>query len=75
MQCFRGSKLRQSWAQRKIIVDGAVGMAQMAIEHLLKDNSLQLDEEQKVAMINNLLVTIVSDRSAQPVINTGKLRL
>lgn len=46
-------------------------MAQMAIEHLLKDNSLQLDEEQKVAMINNLLVTIVSDRSAQPVINTG----
>lgn len=58
-------------AARKIIVDGAVGMAQMAIEHLLKDNSLQLDEEQKVAMINNLLVTIVSDRSAQPVINTG----
>lgn len=58
-------------AARKIIVDGAVGMAQMAIERLLEDSSLHLDEDQKVAMINNLLVTIVSDRSAQPVINTG----
>jgi len=58
-------------AARKIIVEGAVGMAQMAIERLLEDNSLHLDEEEKVSMINNLLVTIVSDRSAQPIINTG----
>lgn len=58
-------------AARKIIVDGAVGMAQMAIERLLEDSSLHFDEEQKIAMINNLLVTIVSDRSTQPVINTG----
>ncbi len=60
-------------AARQIIVEGAVGMAQMAIEHLLRDGTVELDEERKVAMINNLLVTIVSDRSAQPVINTGTL--
>ncbi len=58
-------------AARKIIVDGAVGMAQMAIDNLLEDSKLHFDEEQKIAMINNLLVTIVSDRAAQPVINTG----
>jgi hypothetical protein len=58
-------------AARQIIVDGAVSMAQMAIERLLEDSSLHFDESQKIAMINNLLVTIVSDRSAQTVINTG----
>lgn len=60
-------------AARKIIVEGAVGMAQMAITQLEKDGVVQLDEERKMAMINNLLVAIVSDRSAQPVINTGTL--
>ena len=58
---------------RKKIVEGAVGMAQMAIEQLLQDNIVELDEERKVAMINNLMVTIVSDRSAQPIINTGSI--
>lgn len=60
-------------AARKIIVQGAVGMAQMAIAQLQEDGLVELDEERKVAMINNLLVAIVSDRSAQPVINTGSL--
>lgn len=60
-------------AARQKIVEGAVGMAQMAIAHLQRDNIVELDEERKVAMINNLLVAIVSDRSAQPVINTGTL--
>ncbi|MEE0777331.1 MAG: SPFH domain-containing protein [Bacillota bacterium] len=60
-------------AARQIIVDGAVGMARMAIERLEQDAAIDLDEERKVAMINNLMVTIVSDRSAQPVINTGSL--
>ncbi|KUG04578.1 membrane protease family protein [hydrocarbon metagenome] len=58
---------------RQIIVQGAVGMAQMAIEQLEADNTIELDDERKIAMINNLLVTIVSDRSAQPVINTGTI--
>ncbi len=60
-------------AARQIIVDGAMGMVQMAIERLEKGNVVSLDEERKAAMINNLLVAIVSDRSAQPVINTGTL--
>lgn len=60
-------------AARQKIVDGAMGMVQMAIERLEKENVVQLDEERKAAMINNLLVAIVSDRSAQPVINTGSL--
>ncbi|MDA8234680.1 MAG: SPFH domain-containing protein [Clostridia bacterium] len=60
-------------AARQIIVEGAVGMAQMAIAKLQQENIVELDEERKVAMINNLLVTIVSDRSSQPVINTGSL--
>ena len=60
-------------AARQKIVEGAVGMAQMAIEQLLRDGTVELDEERKVAMVNNLLVAIVSDRSAQPVINTGSL--
>jgi len=60
-------------AARRIIVEGAVGMAQMAISQLQDDGIVELDEERKVAMINNLLVAIVSDRAAQPVINTGSL--
>jgi regulator of protease activity HflC (stomatin/prohibitin superfamily) len=58
---------------RQKIVEGAVGMAQMAIEQLEQNKVLELDEERKVNMVNNLLVAIVSDRSAQPVINTGSL--
>ncbi|UKS27503.1 SPFH domain-containing protein [Paenibacillus sp. HWE-109] len=57
---------------RQTIVDGAVGMVQMAIARL-EAEGLHLDEERKAAMINNLLVAIVSDRSASPVINTGSL--
>ena len=60
-------------AARRIIVEGAVGMSQMAIGRLQEDGTVELDEERKVAMINNLLVAIVSDRAAQPVINTGSL--
>ncbi|MCW2277158.1 SPFH domain-containing protein [Heliophilum fasciatum] len=60
-------------AARQMIVEGAVGMAQMALEKIQRDGLVELDDERKVAMINNLLVSIVSDRSAQPVINTGSL--
>ncbi len=60
-------------AARQKIVEGAVGMAQMAIARLQQNGIVELDEERKVMMINNLLVAIVSDRAAQPVINTGSL--
>jgi regulator of protease activity HflC (stomatin/prohibitin superfamily) len=58
---------------RSMIVEGAVGMVQMAIAKLQMEGVVELDEERKAAMINNLLVAIVSDRSANPVINTGSL--
>ncbi|MDU4695760.1 MULTISPECIES: SPFH domain-containing protein [Paenibacillus] len=60
-------------AAREKIVDGAVTMVQMAIERLQAGQVVELDDERKAAMINNLLVAVVSDRSAQPVINTSTL--
>jgi len=60
-------------AARKKIVEGAVSMAQMAIEQLDKEGILELDDERKAAMVNNLMVAIVSERATQPVINTGSL--
>lgn len=58
---------------RQIIVEGAVGMVQLAIERIENDGVVKLDEERKAAMINNLLVSIVSERATQPVINTGTM--
>ncbi|WP_413236195.1 SPFH domain-containing protein [Oceanobacillus sp. 1P07AA] len=58
---------------RKQIVDGAVGMAQDAVTRLERDGIVDLDDERRVAMINNLLVSIVSDQGTQPVVNTGSL--
>jgi len=58
---------------RQKIVEGAVGMVQLAIAQLQEQGVVQLDEERKAAMINNLMVAIVSDRSAHPVINAGTI--
>ena len=60
-------------AARTRIVEGAVGMVDMALERLAKSNLVQLDEERKAAMVSNLLVVLCSDREAQPVVNTGTL--
>ncbi|MGE5390864.1 MAG: SPFH domain-containing protein [Deltaproteobacteria bacterium] len=60
-------------AARQKIVEGAVGMAQMAITQMERDGILELDSERKVAMINNLLVAVISERGAQPILNTGSL--
>lgn len=60
-------------AARHKIVEGAVGMVQMAIAQLQNEGIVELDEERKAAMINNLMVAIVSDRAASPVINAGSL--
>jgi regulator of protease activity HflC (stomatin/prohibitin superfamily) len=60
-------------AARQIIVEGAVGMVQMAVDQLAQAGTVELDEERKAAMINNLMVAIISERNVQPVINTGTL--
>lgn len=60
-------------AARQQIVEGAVGMVKMAIDQLEKESGIVLDHERKAAMANNLMVAIVSDRSASPIINAGSL--
>jgi regulator of protease activity HflC (stomatin/prohibitin superfamily) len=60
-------------AARTKIVEGAVGMVQMALDHLSRDKILELDEERKAAMVSNLLVVLCSDRHAQPIVNAGSL--
>jgi regulator of protease activity HflC (stomatin/prohibitin superfamily) len=60
-------------AARKLIVHGAVGMVQLALEELDQNDIVKLDEERKAAMVSNLLVVLCSDESAQPVLNTGSL--
>ncbi|WP_461176487.1 SPFH domain-containing protein [Virgibacillus ainsalahensis] len=60
-------------AARKQIVEGAVGMVQDAIGQLEKDGLVDLDDERRASMTNNLLVSIVSDSGTQPVVNTGSL--
>lgn len=60
-------------AARTKIVDGAVGMVEMALKRLSEENVIQLDEERKAAMVGNLMVVLCSDRSAQPIINSGSL--
>ena len=58
---------------RKMIVDGAVGMVEMALERLNENNVVQLDEERKAAMVSNLLVVLCGNHDAQPIVNSGSL--
>jgi regulator of protease activity HflC (stomatin/prohibitin superfamily) len=58
---------------RRMIVDGAVGMVEMALERLGQTGMVELDEERKAAMVSNLLVVLCGNRDAQPVVNSGSL--
>ena len=58
---------------RKMIVDGAVGMVEMALERLSQSGMVTLDEERKAAMVSNLLVVLCGNHDAQPVVNSGSL--
>jgi hypothetical protein len=60
-------------AARQRIVDGAVGMVEMALERLSNNNVVQLDEERKAAMVSNLLVVLCGERAATPVLNAGTI--
>ena len=60
-------------AARQKIVEGAVGMVQMALDSLSEKHVVQLDEERKATMVSNLLVVLCSDRDAQPIVNAGTL--
>jgi regulator of protease activity HflC (stomatin/prohibitin superfamily) len=58
---------------RKMIVDGAVGMVEMALERLNQSGMVELDEERKAAMVSNLLVVLCGNKDAQPIVNSGSL--
>jgi regulator of protease activity HflC (stomatin/prohibitin superfamily) len=60
-------------AARTKIVEGAVGMVQLALEQLKEKGIIDLDDERRAAMVSNLLVVLCSDRHTQPVVNTGSL--
>lgn len=73
-----GAMLRRQQAEaivaaRRRIVDGAVGMVQMALEHIDKEKIVELDTERKASMISNLLVVLCGEQAAQPVVNAGTL--
>ena len=55
------------------IVEGAVSMVQMALDHLAKQNIIELDEERKAAMVSNLMVVLCADKDVSPVVNAGTL--
>ncbi len=70
--------LRRQQAQaivsaRQTIVDGALGMVHMALDNLLESGLVDLDEERKASMVNNLMVVLASDQSVQPIVNAGTL--
>ena len=60
-------------AARQTIVEGAVGMVQMALAQLSAERIVEFDEERKAAMVSNLLVVLCSDRAVTPVVNTGTI--
>jgi len=60
-------------AARSLIVDGAVGMVEMALARLDREGVVALDEDRKAAMVSNLLVVLCGDQRATPVVNTGSI--
>jgi len=60
-------------AARQLILDGAIGMVEGALDRLAADGAVELDEERKAAMVSNLLVVLCSDHATQPIVNTGTL--
>jgi regulator of protease activity HflC (stomatin/prohibitin superfamily) len=77
-QEIAGAMLRRQQAQavvaaRRTLVDGAVGMVEMALAALSEKNVVELDDERRAAMVSNLMVVLCGERDAQPVVNTGTL--
>jgi hypothetical protein len=73
-----GAMLRRQQATAVVsarfkIVEGAVSMVEMALDHLAKKNIIDLDEERKAAMVSNLMVVLCSDKDVAPIVNTGTL--
>jgi regulator of protease activity HflC (stomatin/prohibitin superfamily) len=77
-QEIAGAMLRRQQAEavvaaRKTLVEGAVGMVEMALDHLSQKNVVELDDERRAAMVSNLMVVLCGERETQPVVNAGSL--
>ncbi len=77
-QEIAGAMLRRQQAQavvaaRQTLVEGAVGMVEMALDQLSKKGVVELDDERRAAMVSNLMVVLCGERDTQPVVNTGSL--
>jgi regulator of protease activity HflC (stomatin/prohibitin superfamily) len=77
-QEIAGAMLRRQQAQavvaaRKTLVEGAVGMVEMALDMLSEKNVVELDDERRAAMVSNLMVVLCGERDTQPIVNTGSL--
>jgi hypothetical protein len=77
-QEIAGAMLRRQQAEavvaaRKTLVEGAVGMVEMALEMLSAKNVVELDDERRAAMVSNLMVVLCGERDTQPVVNAGTL--
>ena len=70
---FVGIAVQAVVAARRLIVEAAVGMVDHALRELSDQGIVQLDEERKAAMVNNLMVVLTSEQSSAPVLNTGTL--
>jgi hypothetical protein len=71
--CCKDSRPLRVVAARQKIVEGAVGMVEMALNELSKKEIVHLDDERKAAMVSNLMVVLCSDKNPTPVVNTGTL--
>ena len=77
-QEIAGAMLRRQQAQavvaaRKTLVEGAVGMVELALDQLSAKGVVELDDERRAAMVSNLMVVLCGERDTQPVVNTGSL--
>ena len=72
-RCCGASRRTAIIDARRRIVDGAVGMVEMALAKLAENNVVDLDDERRAAMVSNLLVVLCSDQGTTPVVNTGTL--
>ena len=73
LQCFRDKQAAAIIDARQKIVEGAVGMVEMALNQLSENNVVELDEERKAAMVSNLLVVLCGNKDAQPIVNSGSI--
>jgi regulator of protease activity HflC (stomatin/prohibitin superfamily) len=70
---LRRQQAQAGVAARRTLVEGAVGMVEMALEQLSEQNVVELNDERRAAMVSNLMVVLCADRETQPVVNTGTL--